>query len=86
MSNETIICVCGWYGLLTELNHTRDFERTHPANKDIAYDEMLDGRGHWTEFDECPNCGRVFFADDKLIRSTHPRPNQPEPKQGANHV
>lgn len=53
---------CGWSGKHLEYHH--DIEITHPLNRHK-------GRNnpdlHTTEFQRCPNCKRIFYADGKPV-------------------
>lgn len=65
--NTSIVCLCGKELLLSDLTYDKDFERTHPANRDISQQDVEHGLGHWTEFLKCPYCTRCIFADGKCI-------------------
>jgi len=61
-------CRCGWGGFRGDMRPVDEIERYHPANEGKC---SMAPDLHVTHFEDCPKCGRSFFADDRLIQEQH---------------
>jgi hypothetical protein len=67
-AHDAVLCKCGWHGDREDLVRGYEVERCHPKNKG-KWDGSPDL--YKTFFEECPTCGRIYWADGQRVRESY---------------